>query len=145
MSAHHRPPDTLPLLTGVLLGVALTGILWWQSWRSSTDFLASEADTTYHAILLTNGEAYYGHIRERGPRFLRLTDVFYLKAEKTGEDGRPVIRLRKRGGEWHGPGHMDINLRQIVLIEPVGEDSEIGRMIRSRQSPPSTEPGQDKQ
>ena len=41
--------------------------------------------------------------------------------------------LVKRGGEAHGPDRMLINRHHILLLEPVAEDSRIGKLIAEQQ------------
>lgn len=114
-----------------MLGAAVIGLCWWQ-WPSVHWNWGENGDNeTYHAVLLSNGEAYYGQIQQQGVRFLRLINVYYLKAVRGQDETRPALQLRKRGSEWHGPDYMDISLNQVVFIEPVGPESDIGKGIRS--------------
>lgn len=85
--------------------------------------------TPYQAILLTNGQGYFGKLEQTGSRFSVLTDVFYIQS-KTSPDTKEVTSgLVKRGKEWHEPDRMIINSEHILLIEPVKPDSTVGKLI----------------
>lgn len=97
--------------------------------------------TEYQAVVLVNGQVFYGRIEQLDRPFPLLRDVYYL-ASQTDADGRPTRGvLLKRGREPHAPGFMHINARHIAVIEPVAADSRIGQLIaESRKQPPAEAP-----
>lgn len=89
-----------------------------------------EFKTNYQALLLSNNNAYFGHIEEMGPQFVTLTDVFYIQSKPT-EDPKLVNNvLVKRGKEIHKPDKMYISREHIIAIEPVANDSQLVELIR---------------
>ena len=108
------------LLIGLAIGHAVT----YKMNRGSTAFL-----TSYQAVLLSNGSVYYGKLSGYGTRNPLLTDVFYILS-KTNPDTKQVTNvLVKRGKELHGPDRMYLNSRQIIFVEPVGNDSTVAKLI----------------
>jgi hypothetical protein len=86
-------------------------------------------DAAYHAVLLTNGEVYYGQLAGFGSEFPTLTDVYYAQRRRSASEATTQFTLVKRGREWHKPDRLIFNASQIVLVEPVGSDSEVAKFI----------------
>jgi len=86
-------------------------------------------DTAYQAILLTNGNVYFGKLEGYGTRFPVLKDVFYIQSSTNPETKQTVNVLVKRGKELHAPDRMYLNPNQIILVEPVGPDSKVAQLI----------------
>lgn len=85
--------------------------------------------TQYQAVLLSNGAIYFGKLSRTWSDYPVLDDVYYLQSVTNGETKETKSVLVKRGKEWHGPDHMVLNSRNIVLIEPVGENSKVAQLI----------------
>jgi len=58
-----------------------------------------------------------------------LSEVFYIKSGTDPQTKEVKNVLVKRGKELHGPDRMYINPRHIILIEPVGADSQVAKLI----------------
>jgi hypothetical protein len=120
----------------VLLGIFIFGALPGTSQRTPLE-------TPYQAILLSNGQAYYGKLQALGSPYPVLTDVHYVVQRLVNQERKEVANvLVKRGKEWHAPDRMILNAAHIVFVEPVRQDSELGRMItasKDSQSPPRPE------
>jgi hypothetical protein len=86
-------------------------------------------DTSYQAVLLTNGNVYFGKLQDYGGRFPVLTDVFYIQSSVNPDTKQPVNVLVKRGKELHEPDRMYLNPSQIILVEPVGPHSKVMQLI----------------
>lgn len=95
-----------------------------------------ETKTDYQAVLLDNGQAYFGKLDQTGPDFVRLKDVYYIQSRVIDQKaGQVQSVLLKRGvQEWHAPDSMDINTKHIVIIEPVGNDSKVAQLIKESKS-----------
>lgn len=91
-----------------------------------------ELKTEYQAVLLANGQVYFGKIEQAGHDFIRIKDVYYIQSRATDKStGVAQSILLKRGiQEWHAPDSMEINTSHIVIIEPVGNDSKIAQLIK---------------
>jgi len=93
--------------------------------------------TEYQAVLLDNGQAFFGKIEKIGPSYITLRDVFYVRTQVDQEEKQAKNLLVKRGLEWHAPDFMEINTRHVVLIEPVAPESQVAQLIRQfKQGPP---------
>jgi len=90
-----------------------------------------EITTPYAAILLDNGQVYYGKLTNAGSNFPQLTDVYYIQSQANQETKAVTSVLVRRGNEWHGPDRMFLNQRHVVLIEPVGTNSKVAQLIEA--------------
>ena len=86
-------------------------------------------DTSYQAVLLSNGNVYFGRLQDYGGRFPVLRDVFYIQSSVNPDTKQTVNVLIKRGKEMHAPDRMYLNPSQIILVEPVGPDSKVMQLI----------------
>jgi hypothetical protein len=90
-----------------------------------------EITTPYAAVLLDNGQVYYGKLTNAGSKFPELTDVYYIQSSVNQETKAVSNVLVRRGNEWHGPDRMYLNQRHIILIEPVGANSKVAQLIEA--------------
>jgi hypothetical protein len=90
-----------------------------------------EITTPYAAVLLDNGNLYYGKLVNSGSRFPELTDVYYIQSQVNQETKAVTSVLVRRGNEWHGPDRMFLSDHHIVLIEPVGTTSKVAQLIEA--------------
>ena len=90
-----------------------------------------EITTPYAAILLDNGQVYYGKLTNAGSNFPELTDIYYVQSQTNQETKAVTSVLVRRGNEWHGPDRMFLNQRHVVLIEPVGTNSKVAQLIEA--------------
>ena len=88
-----------------------------------------EISTPYSAVLLDTGQLYYGKLVNPGSNFPELTDVYYIQSAANQETKAVTSVLVRRGNEWHGPDRMFLNERHIVLVEPVGTNSKVAKLI----------------
>ena len=106
----------------VVVGAAL--FVWRRSAASATKF-----DTPYQAVLLDNGQVYYGKIQGLGTDLPVLTDVYYIEHQVNPQTKEERNILVRRGNEWHAPDRMVINARHIVMVEPVSPGSKVAQLI----------------
>ena len=95
---------------------------------------ALKFDTAYQAVLLTNGNVYFGKLEGYGTRFPVLKDVYYVQSSVNPETKETTNVLVKRGKELHSPDRMYLNPSQIILVEPVGPDSKVAQLIAEQKS-----------
>jgi hypothetical protein len=83
------------------------------------------------AVLLPDGQAYFGHLDESGESgTIVLRDVYYLRTSSGSVTGLPVGLVR-RGTEAHQPADgMRINRDRILAIERVGPSSPVAQAIQ---------------
>jgi hypothetical protein len=116
----------------------------WSGWIAALVLLAGltacergesrkgpEIATPYAAVLLDNGQLYYGKLVNAGANFPELTDVYYIQSQVNQETKAVTSVLVRRGNEWHGPDRMFLNERHVVLIEPVGTGSKVAQLIEA--------------
>jgi hypothetical protein len=87
--------------------------------------------TEYQAVLLGDGQVYYGKVDKIEKDFLILSDVYYFQRTPVSEGGQAL--LVKRGREAHGPDVSYINTKFIVMVEPVKPDSQLAKAIKEIQ------------
>ena len=110
---------TKALLVGlVIVAVALGGV--WLLRTLSKVSLTTE----YQAVLLTNGQVFFGRLEDAGSAFPVLTDVYWVRSEVNQQTKQVANTLVRRGGEWHAPDRMVLNRQHILVIEPVKPDSK---------------------
>lgn len=102
-------------------------------WRFRSSH-ALKLDTSYQAVLLDNGQLYYGKIQEEDSELTVLTDVYYIQHEVDAPTKEVKNVLIRRGNEWHAPNRTVINTRHIVMIEPVTPGSKVADLITQLKS-----------
>jgi len=122
---------TLPCLFLILLLAMLSGC------GGSDDLVFP---TEYQAVFMDNGQVFFGKLHKTGSSYLTLRDVFYIQRQVNEQKKEASFILLKRGSEWHGPDFMRINLRHVVLVEPVAPDSRVAQLIRQAKQPPAPAP-----
>ena len=97
----------------------------------------------YQAVFLTNGQVYFGKLKNPDSAYVKLTDIYYLQVQQTvqpdqqKEDAnkQPNVSLAKLGSELHGPEDtMYISRDQILFWENLKEDGKATQAIKDYQS-----------
>ena len=110
------------VLSALLIAVAA------RSYAISTGKVKIES--TFQAVLLDNGSAYFGRLEGLGTAFPVLHDVYYVQTGTNPETKQPTHVLVKRGKEWHSPDRMVLNAPHILFVEPVASNSTVADLIR---------------
>jgi hypothetical protein len=121
----HRT-RVLILLAAVIVAVGAVTVVLTTKRGSAVTF-----ETAYQAVLLSNGQAYYGRLEGYGTEHPVLREVYYVQSAANPQTHEQNNILLKRGMEWHGPDRMYLNPSQIILVEPVGADSKVAELIRA--------------
>ena len=113
-----------PALIGAVLALALPPPTQWGTERLS-------------AVLLLDGQAYFGHLREvPWSDSVELRDVYYFQDARGTTEGLP-LGLVRRGGELHQPlDGMQIRRDKILAIEQVGNASPVLAAIAAQRMLP---------
>jgi hypothetical protein len=122
------------LALATLASLVIAAALCLLAWRGPGPRDLPEMSTPYQAVALMNGQVFFGRLDARASDYLTLRDVFYIQSRQNPDTKAVANILVKRGGEAHGPDRMVLNRQQVLLIEPVNEDSQIARLI-AEQSP----------
>jgi hypothetical protein len=82
------------------------------------------------AVLLLDGQAYFGHLDDSGESgTLLLRDVYYFQSASGGVTGL-AVGLVRRGREAHEPADgMRINRDRVLALEQVGPSSAVAQAI----------------
>jgi len=114
------------VITVLVLVVVVLGALLTRELRGGANV---KLETPYQAVLLANGQAFFGKIEGLGSPFPVMKDVHYVQTQVNQETKQTTNVLVRRGKEWHGPDRMFLNGSQIVLVEPVSESSQVSKLI----------------
>jgi hypothetical protein len=112
----------LPALAGAIAGAAVD--------PTHLPFLAGER---IDAVLLLDGQAYFGHLEDFGlSDTVTLRDVYYFQDARGATTNLPVA-LVQRGTELHAPADgMQIRRDKILAIEHVGRGSLVANAIAAQ-------------
>jgi len=116
-------------LVVVVLLICVVGLLAWPMMKPTG---APHFETPYQAVLLAGGQVYFGHLEGFGTPFPILRDVFYVQSQQDPTTKNVTNILVQRGKEWHGPDRMYLNPGHIILVEPVGVDSQVAKLIAEK-------------
>lgn len=130
----------IALVAGIVIAAAIIALSGWFLYRSST--AATIDGSKYQAVFFTNGQVYFGKLKQVNSSYFKLTDVFYIQAQEAeateNESENPQqtsndstdIRLIKLGSEVHGPDdEMIISKDQILFFENLKKDGRVSDSI----------------
>lgn len=90
----------------------------------------------YQAVFLTNGQVYFGHIKNINSDFINLSNIYYLQSSGSNSStASPTtannnVTLIKLGCELHQPyDQMLINTSQVSFWENIQSDGQVGKGI----------------
>ncbi len=113
------------LLAALIIAAAILGDAWITTHPRAVTF-----HQTYQAVLLTNNNLFFGRLEGYGTENPVLSEVYYVTSVTDPQTNQPKNILTRRGQEWHQPDRMYLNPRQIVSVEPVGENSRVAELIK---------------
>lgn len=119
----------------VLIAVAL--VLAYFAFAPRNIFSANS--NVYKAVLLDNGQAYFGKLTRDRDDFYNLREVYYLQVPQSisGAAGSERPQLIKLGGEIQGPEDLiRINKEHIVYIQDLRADSPVTQAINNFKKQP---------
>jgi hypothetical protein len=90
--------------------------------------------TEYQAVFLDNGQVFFGKVDLGKSDYVFMKDIYYVQNAVNRDTKEVSSVLIRRGNEWHGPNEMYINVSHVVLIEPVGVDSRVAKLIQEDKS-----------
>jgi len=86
-------------------------------------------NSEFQAVLLDNGQVFFGKIEGADTGFPVLTNVYYIQNKVDPQTKAVTNILVRRGKEWHSPDRMVLNSRHVILMEPVGNNSQVAKLI----------------
>jgi hypothetical protein len=119
-----RGSSRVIFFAALMVALAVIAAGWMVSHPSAVSF-----DQTYQAVMLSNGQVYFGRLEGYGTENPVLREVYYVQSG-FNDQKQPTNILLKRTKELYGPDRMYLNPRQIVMVEPVGPTSRVFELIR---------------
>ena len=114
------------LVTGAIAGVGVLAVAgWWAAGIGRGVALT----TPYQAVVLVNGQVFFGRLEHLGTPYPVLHDVHYLQRQANPATQQATNTLRKTRTDWHEPDRMILNASQILFIEPVKPGSTVAKLI----------------
>src|SRR5262249_3186071 len=121
--------NTKLLFVVILLLVGISCLLAWPLLRRSE---GPRFETEYQAVLLTGGQVYFGKLEGFGTAYPILREAYYVQNVLNPDTKQQSSVLVQRGSEWHGPDRMYLNPGHIILVEPVGANSAVAKLIADK-------------
>lgn len=89
-----------------------------------------------YGVFLSSGQVFYGVLLEQNRAYMKLGDVYYVQAYKQadGQTGNRLVSRQKT--DWHGPDWQSIPTDKIVMVESVGAQSQLARLIEQDRTLP---------
>lgn len=136
-NASQNTPRKRPLLLIILVIVLIMALASWIVWSKLKTSPTAIDSAKYQAVLLTNGESYFGKLADLNEKFMRLTDIFYLQSQANEDEDAETeltdesnFQLIKLGAEIQGPeDEMIISKDQIIYYENLKPDGKVSDAI----------------
>ncbi len=128
----------LPFLAVIF--VIILGFAGWFAWTNAQNAATAIDESKYQAVFFTNGQVYFGKLKSFNSGYMKLTDIFYLQTQKSGDsDSESLqettsdqnnVQLIKLGEEIHAPeDQMIISKDQILFYENLKADGKVAQSI----------------
>lgn len=124
------------LFSATILVVALLASLIIGGPKSESKYVKNDR---LQAVFLNGGQVYFGHIASLNDRFVRMTNIYYLRVNQTVQPDQKAnqtanndVSLVKLGCELHGPeDEMVINSEQVVFWENLKTDGQVAKAVET--------------
>jgi len=127
----------LPIIAFVVLAIIL--VAGFFAWQNSKNTAMAIDSSKYQSVFFTNGQVYFGKLKPFNDEYMKLTDVYYLQTQATGDDSENPqqttnssgdVKLIKLGDEIHGPeDEMVISKSQVLFYENLKTDGKVAQSI----------------
>jgi hypothetical protein len=114
------------------VGLAIVVLLAVEVYQNYRRFHKPLLTTPYQAVVLQDGNVFYGRIDHLGTDYPVLRDAFTVQTDldPNSRQSRYVVVKRKDG--ITGADHMIFAATAIAFVEPVSPESTIGQLIAQR-------------
>jgi len=153
MKEHLKIIIIIIITTGVVLGgLVISGVLK-KACNEKSEKIATNANSTtnvnsasWYAVFLSNGQVYFGKLKDVDGQYVMLTDIYYLQLDKPLQSNNPKdavketenqskLSLMKLGKEVHGPNdQMVLNRDHLLFYEELTPDSKVVKSIQKYKS-----------
>ncbi|MEK7447680.1 MAG: hypothetical protein AAB632_02720 [Patescibacteria group bacterium] len=112
-----------------------------ESSNSKVNVAETINEKSWYAVFFSNGQVYFGHLKDVSGQFVTLGEIYYLQLDKPLQSTNPKDKLKeadeqtklqliKLGKELHGPkDEMTINRDHILFYEELNSDSKVVQSI----------------
>lgn len=122
-----------------LLALLAIGVAWYVWTSSSNSLMSTVKKDNYQAVFLTNGQVYFGKIKNASATTVTMSDIYYLQQDVQGsqdnkekDQAQNQMSLTKLGNEIHGPEDtMFIQKDQVLFWENLKTDSQVVKSIKN--------------
>ena len=105
-------------------------ILFLQGCDNNEGLKKKDLTTEYQSIQMDNNTSYFGKIQKIGTNYIELTDIYLMAPKQSVETKQGENKIIKRSKEMYGQDRVYINMRHVVVIEPVSPDSRLFRALK---------------
>jgi hypothetical protein len=123
----RKPAAAIAL--ALIITLALS-VLAWTSWRQQRSEQWSGVPGSLTSVFLTNGQIYYGNLLETQAGYIKLGNVYYVQSFVQPDGQRNNKLVNRQANDWHSPPWLAIPVDKVVMVEPVGDDSQVAKLIR---------------
>ncbi len=130
---------TLAAMVVLAIVTILALVILWTDKQSDNDtqnsiVMEQPTQDSVHAVFLTNGQVYFGEIRDTSVNTIVLENIYYLQSDKRAQvadlNKQSDVKLIKLGKELHGPeDKMLINRDNVLFVERLRDDSKVVKAI----------------
>lgn len=130
---------SVALVIGIaILIAALASLVAFSKTGSERQYVNSDK---MQAVFLNGGQVYFGKITDLNKKFMRVSDIYYLRVNQTVQPNQQAagaaqatnandISLVKLGCELHGPeDSMVINQDQVIFWENLKDDGQVVKAV----------------
>lgn len=138
----------------VVIVLVVAGWLFFGGDKSPINIGGNKLNNEYQAVFLSNGQVYFGKVKNPSSETVMLTDIYYLRVQQdvqpagdsstsstntnttnTNSNDQAQIQLVKLGDELHGPeDSMHLNREHILFIEDLKDGSQVVQAIKNHKS-----------
>jgi len=115
-------------ILGLIVAFSLA-VIAWSSWQHARPNLGSIPTGGLTSVFLVNGQVYYGIMQDIEPGFIKLGNVYYVQSSVQSDGQRDNKLVNRQKNEWHSPQWLLIPIDKVVMLEAVGLDSPLAKLI----------------
>ena len=118
---------------GGALALALLAVIAWSEAIGALRLRSADADLgpvgSLSSVTLSNGQVFFGTLDAVNPDSIVLDDVYYVTTSADQQNNRQNRLVSREREDWHGPRRMWLPREKILLLEDVGPDSQVAKLI----------------